>query len=78
MAGSDTGTVVSVKVLVEQNVVLPIRIGLELLRAAVNRPVTLRLTIGAATFAAQEGADDPPADLAGLRRGSVVRSQASI
>src|SRR5690349_20032735 len=38
MAGAEPGAVVAVEVLVEQNVVVPVRIGLELLGAAVDRP----------------------------------------
>ena len=38
VAGPKAGAVVSVEVLVEQNVILPVRIGLEFLRASVNRP----------------------------------------
>jgi hypothetical protein len=37
VAGPKARAVVSVKILVEQNVIPPVRIGLEFLRAAVNR-----------------------------------------
>jgi len=38
MAGPDASSVVSMKILVKENQILPMRVGLELFRSAVNRP----------------------------------------
>lgn len=38
MAGSQARAVISVEILVEQNVILPVRIALEFLRTSINRP----------------------------------------
>jgi hypothetical protein len=38
MAGTDAGSIVAVEVLVEQDVIVPVRILLELPRSAVDRP----------------------------------------
>ena len=65
VAGPNARAIVAMEVLIEEYQVAPVWIGLELLRAAVDRPAPRGLAIGAAALAAQEGADDPPADLAG-------------
>jgi hypothetical protein len=41
VAGSNVGFVISVEILVEQKIVLPLRIRLELLIAAENRPASI-------------------------------------
>src|SRR5258708_2558897 len=41
MAGADSGTVVAVEIFVKQNIVPPVRVGLELFRAAIGRSVAL-------------------------------------
>src|SRR5207249_9209046 len=55
VARADAGAVVAVEVLVEQNDVAPVRVALELLRGAEDRP--------AAVFAAQEDPREAPRDL---------------
>ena len=54
VAGAEPGAVVAVEVLVEEQQVPPVRIVLELLRAAVHRP--------AALLVLQEDAAEPPRD----------------
>ena len=46
MARADTGAVVAVKVFVERDQIAPVRIGLELFRAAENRPLPIRVAQG--------------------------------
>ena len=55
MARTQSGAVVAVEVFVKQNVVAPMGIGLELLRAAVDRTLTL--------FIPQEDPAEPLRDL---------------
>src|SRR5262249_31511457 len=57
MTGADAGTVVAVKILVEQQMVPPMRIGLELLRATKDRPASCTI--------AQENASQPVGNFAG-------------
>src|SRR5437867_5780653 len=57
VARADAGAVVAVEVLIEQNQVAPVRVALELLRGAEDRP--------AAVFAAQEDPREAPRDLGG-------------
>src|SRR6266545_3268925 len=55
VAGADAGTVVAVKVLVEGNQAAPVRVSLEDLRPAVDRPAAIR--------SRQEDAREPPRQL---------------
>src|SRR5438876_7276154 len=57
VARADAGAVVAVEVLVEQNHVAPVRVALELLRVAVDRP--------AAVLAAPEDPREPSGELGG-------------
>src|SRR5512145_675564 len=57
VARSETGPVVTVEVLVEQEVVAPVRVLLKLLRPAVDGPPTMAVS--------QEDAGQPPRDLLG-------------
>src|SRR5262245_44020124 len=57
VAGAEPGAVVAVEILIEQNVIAPVRVGLELLRAAVHRPPPV--------LVAQEHPAEPLADLFG-------------
>src|SRR5712691_5409081 len=57
VARADAGAVVAVEVLVEQNHVTPVRVALELLRVAEDRPVTV--------LAAQEDPREAPRELGG-------------
>src|SRR6476659_35255 len=41
VTGADTGAVVAVEVLVEENQIAPVRVGLELFRAAIDRSLAL-------------------------------------
>jgi len=54
---SKPGAVIPMEVLVEQDVVAPVRVGLEFLRSTVDRPP--------ATLVAQENAGQPVRDLLG-------------
>src|SRR5208337_2670472 len=54
---SEPGAVISMEILVEQDVVAPVRVGLEFLRSTVDRPP--------ATLVAQEDAGQPVRDLLG-------------
>src|SRR5947209_15001560 len=68
VARADAGAVVAVEVLVEQNHVAPVRVALELLRVAVDRP--------AAVPAAQEDPREAPRELGGhLPEGQPRRSE---
>ena len=55
MAGAQPGAVVAVEVFVEQDVIAPVGIGLELLRAAVDRTPAMLI--------AQEDPGEPVGDL---------------
>src|SRR6266566_9078520 len=55
MAGADATAIVSMKILVEENQILPVRIMLELVRSSMNRPQSVLI--------AQEGSRETPRDL---------------
>ena len=64
MAGAEPRAVVAVEVFVEQDVVAPVGIGLELLRAAVHRPP--------AVLVAQEDPREPVGDLLGTSKRFII------
>src|SRR5690349_4540472 len=55
VAGSEAGTIVGVEIFVEEDVILPMRIVLELLRSAINRAFTVLI--------AQENAGESSSNL---------------
>src|SRR5690242_5757349 len=82
MAGADARAVVAVKVFVKLDQVAPVRVGLELRRAAVDRPVTVRALQEDAGEAARElGRDLPqrhPLPRAGRALDCVVVAQVMV